>query len=438
MLDEVVTTQDFTSIDTLSQFLINANISRESLESLLERDNEMKKRNEILARHKSPISQLPNGKWYTRLDGRKIQRTKLKDLEDEVIRHYTSPEYTIRTLFHSFIERRKVEVEGTTWSKDLRYFNQYLDNSDIADIPLKELSIKDGYNFMKHCKEIKPDMTQKYWGNVSSSLNRFFQYAIDEEIMDRNPFEHLKPKRDFFQKNTPTREEDTVFTTFERDRICSLAEFDAKKRAKSESLGIVLSFNLGIRIGELCALKWGDIETTLRGNTIHIQREIISNTDEDGKVKGCKIVDHCKSISSDRVLILNQKAQTTLKLVKKMNEDNGISVNYDDFIFQRRYKGEYTFCTVRSYDSRIRRFCKEADMEVIKSNHDIRRTVCTTLYSEGMPLKLIQQYAGHSSMKQTMEYIRITENEIDTTQFLNKLCGDSSENSNIVKFRKKA
>lgn len=438
MLDEVKTTQDFTSKDALSQYLINDNISLESLDSLLERGNEMKKRIEILARHTSPISQLPNGKWYTRLNGRKIQRTKREDLEDEIIKFYTSPEYTIRTLFQSFIERRKIEVEGTTWSKDLRYFNQYLENSDIADIPLKEISIKDGYNFMQHCKEIKPDMTQKYWGNISSSLNKFFQYAIDEEIVDRNPFEHLQPKRDFFKKSTPTREEDTVFTAPERDRICALAELDAKKKAKSESLGIVLSFNSGIRIGELCALKWGDIETTLRGNTIHIQREIISDTDESGKVTGYKVVEHCKSLSSDRVLTLNSKAQSTLKLVRKMNEANGISVNYDDFIFQRRHNGEYTFCTVRSYDSRIRRFCRDAGMDVMKSTHDIRRTVCTTLYSEGMPLKLIQQYAGHSSIKQTMDYIRITDNEIDTTPFLDKLSGGSSEDNNIVMFRRNA
>ena len=77
-------------------------------------------------------------------------------------------------------------------------------------------------------------------------------------------------------------------------------------------------------------------------------------------------------------------------------------------------------------------------MDVMKSTHDIRRTVCTTLYSEGMPLKLIQQYAGHSSIKQTMDYIRITDNEIDTTPFLDKLSGGSSEDNNIVMFRRNA
>ena len=42
-------------------------------------------------------------------------------------------------------------------------------------------------------------------------------------------------------------------------------------------VGIVLLFDPGFRIGELCALKWGDIETGEAGNYNHLQRELISN-----------------------------------------------------------------------------------------------------------------------------------------------------------------
>jgi len=55
--------------------------------------------------------------------------------------------------------------------------------------------------------------------------------------------------------------------------------------------GFVLLFNLGIRDGELCGLKWKDITN----NKIHIRRQIVENTDLDGHKIGFKPVEHTKS-----------------------------------------------------------------------------------------------------------------------------------------------
>ena len=80
-------------------------------------------------------------------------------------------------------------------------------------------------------------------------------------------------------------------------------------------------------------------------------------------------------------------------------------------------------------------------MSVIKSPHDIRRTTLTNLYNAGMPLKKVQEFAGHSSLKQTMDYIRITDDDIETMQYIETLSIDQVkefEDSNIVKFRRNA
>lgn len=61
-------------------------------------------------------------------------------------------------------------------------------------------------------------------------------------------------------------------------------------------------------------------------------------------------------------------------------------------------------------------------MSVIKSQHDIRRTVLTNLHTKiGMPLRLIQHFAGHSSLKQTLEYIRISEDDDLSYDYLEAL-----------------
>ena len=63
----------------------------------------------------------------------------------------------------------------------------------------------------------------------------------------------------------------------------------------------------------------------------------------------------------------------------------------------------------------------QAGMSEAKSLHDIRRTVLTNLYYAGMPLKDIQKFAGHTSLQQTMDYIKIKEDDISTLSYLEAL-----------------
>ena len=162
---------------------------------------------------------------------------------------------------------------------------------------------------------------------------------------------------------------------------------------------------------------------------------MIEKTDENGKSDGYEIVPHCKTPAGDRRLLLNQTAKDTLELIKEINQKNGFDTDNDALIFQRVYKGEITSCTPRCFDDRIRTYCEKADMVVIKSCHDIRRTVITKLYANGMPLKNLQRFAGHASLQQTMDYIRFTEEDVNQGQYIETL-SDTSIGENVVLFKR--
>ena len=105
-----------------------------------------------------------------------------------------------------------------------------------------------------------------------------------------------------------------MFSQNEQLKVCALAEADAATTTKAEPLGIILLFNLGLRDGELCALKWGDIEISFKkAKYIHIQREMVTNVDENSKAHGFRILEHCKTPAGDRRLLLNSKAVETFK-----------------------------------------------------------------------------------------------------------------------------
>lgn len=362
------------------------------------------------------------------MGGRKIQRRHKKDIEDEIVKYYDSRYKTLRTIYPEYLEGRKIEVANTTWKKDVYNFNTYIENSKLGDTPLPNITLADGYTFLEHCKSLYPAMKSKYWHCIRGTLNSMFQYAIDRLYISNNPIHNLKPKKDFFAPATKTKDSDTVFSQSEMVAVTQLAEKDCESTGKSEPLGIIVLFNLGLRDGELCALKWRDIEFYRGKAYIHIQREMVAHIDDTGAAHGFEVLSHCKSEAGDRRIQLNDKAIDTFNRIKLINKANSLPTTDDDYIFLRHYKEEIKFCTPRSFDPRVRKYCRQAGMTVIKSPHDIRRTVLTNLYNVGMPLKKIQIFAGHSSLQQTMDYIRISEDDLDMLRYLNTL----SDNSNII------
>lgn len=383
---------------------------------------------ELLNQHTSPITLLPSGYYYTRLGGRKIQRRNKKDIEEEIVKYYDSRYKTLITIYPEYLESRKIEVANTTWKKDVYNFNTYVDNSKLGNISLSNITLADGYTFLDHCISVYPGMKHKYWHCIRGTLNSMFQYAIDRLYISNNPIHNLKPKKDFFAPATKTKDSDTVFSQSEMVAVTQLAEKDCESTGKAEPLGIIVLFNLGLRDGELCALKWRDIEFYRGKAYIHIQREMVAHIDDTGAAHGFEVLPHCKSEAGDRRIQLNDKAIDTFDRIKRLNTANSLPTTDDDYIFLRHHKGEIKFCTPRSFDPRLRKYCRQSGMTVIKSPHDIRRTVLTNLYNVGMPLKKIQIFAGHSSLQQTMDYIRISEDDLDMLRYLNTL----SDNSNII------
>ena len=412
------------------------NLSVTDIVSLVERLQESMRRKKVLSKHKTPITQLPSGAWYTRVEGKKVQRKTKEALEDYLVGVYEEKANTLETVYEGFVVRRKIEVSDTTWRKDLMHYEKFIKNSHLAAIPLEKITIDDGYDFVLHCLKVKPDLRKKYWDNISTTLNLMFQYAIDRGLIERNPLINVRPKSDLFAPPKKTRDGDTVFTRIEQAKVCQLAEEDAMEQHNALPLGVLLLFNLGLRDGELCALKWRDIEQDHRGKYIHVQREMVAKVLPDGKHDGNKIIEHCKTPAGDRRLHLNSKAIETLERIRQLNDDNSLPTGPDDFILLRKDKGEIVNGTPRGIYARLRKYCKAAGMSVVKSPHDVRRTVLTNLYTAHMPLKKIQEFAGHSSLKQTMDYIRISDDELDDMQFLETLSG-MGEDQKIIDFRGK-
>lgn len=372
-------------------------ISLTDVQKLVEREYKLK---ELKKKYNIKQGTGNDKRYYVMINGKRYRSTHLEDLLEMImtLTGENTNHDSINGLYENWKLYRQTSRANGTFKKDIDYYNRFIKNSPIANIPITSLTIDDAYTWFDYCCSVKPDMKEKYFKNVKGCLNSFIIYAQQKKLINQNPFEYFDVHKDNFAPKTIHKDEDDIFSDKEKDAIKSIA----LKEKDNKSLAIVLLFNLGIRDGELLALKWRDVSN----NTIHIQSEMVEICDKDGNHKGFKYVDHCKTVAGDRELLLNSEVQMVLRETRKYNMAKGFPISEDDYIFLRKRNGEIIPFTPRVVYSKLERLCKQANMSVIKSPHDIRRTVFTNLYYAGMPLKDIQKFAGHEDMAQTEKYIK--------------------------------
>lgn len=157
------------------------------------------------------------------------------------------------------------------------------------------------------------------------------------------------------------------------------------------SIGILLTLCTGLRIGELCALKFSDID--FENHVINISRTLqrIMVWNESGDENYTKVIETSpKSRSSRRTIPLYGFVEKWLKNASKIaNPDYYILTGNTKFIeprtFRNYYKGVIT----------------EAGVQNIKF-HGLRHTFATRLITSNVDFKTVSEILGHGDISMTL------------------------------------
>ncbi len=200
-------------------------------------------------------------------------------------------------------------------------------------------------------------------------------------------------------------------------KIITLNDYEIKtieKAAKNSNdikvFAILFVLFSGLRIGELCALQWKDID--IKNKIIHINKTLIrvKNKDTTNKNKTKIIIDSPKTQNSIRNIPINNAILPYLKKFQK---------NENCYFLT----GKNTFITTKKYYLFYLDFLKSLSIRKYKF-HILRHTFATRSLLCGVDIKSLSEILGHSSVKTTLDlYVHVTDSEklfqINKLTFLN-------------------
>ena len=153
--------------------------------------------------------------------------------------------------------------------------------------------------------------------------------------------------------------------------------------------GVIISLCTGIRIGELCALQWSDIDTESNIITINKTLQRIPNLKTNNKTK--VIIESPKSKASERQIPIPALLHEQLESIKPQTN----SPNYYVLTSSEKY------IEPSNYYVKYQHWLNECGIEN-HSFHALRHTFATRAIECGMDVKSLSEILGHSDVKVTL------------------------------------
>lgn len=243
-----------------------------------------------------------------------------------------------------------------------------------------------------HCQKVLNMLNEDHKKSTIKSYRilmcNIFDCAVENDLIEKNPVR--KSVRATGGKKTEVREALTV----EEQKIFLLG---AEKSVYYNEYAFVLQ--TGIRVGELTALKWSDVD--FKNRKLRIRRSA-SEIPKQGFVIG-----EPKTKSSYREIPLTKEAMNILCRQKEKNAQiKIIPIRYADYVFLNR---NGNLIQKAAYNQGIYTICNRLGMRRF-SIHLLRHTFATRCIENGMRPKTLQAILGHSKIEMTMNlYVHVTE-----------------------------
>ena len=272
----------------------------------------------------------------------------------------------------------------------------------LAQIKLKNVTRK---RYQDALINLKQGLAETTIIGVHTTGRMIFKKAIEYKIIKDDPTQYaIVPKK--VKTVEELEEEDEVVKYLEKEELSLFLKVAKEKGKENDYVTFLLLSYTGMRDGELCALKWKDID--LEAGTVSITKTLYNPTGNATKYKLLppKTKTSKRKISIDEVVIEEFKRHKARQNIIIMENRN---TYYDEgFIFAKETKQLGYPMNAYTIERHMRSFLKAAKLNTALTPHSLRHTHTSLLAEAGVSLPEIMERLGHKDAKTIIKVYRHT------------------------------
>ena len=335
--------------------------------------------------------------------GKRVKKTVYADTVSECMAKMKEQEYLIEknillskdplyVALYKWLETYKKPTLKQQSYERLERTIKNIENSSLGRMQYQSITTDN----IQHYLNMLNDMNYSYStiDKYYHVLNGFYKYISAKDNI-KNPMVFVvKPKKNIINKNTKE------IQWFDNEDIKKFINECKRKSVSSGKYkhynGLVYAANifLGLRIGELLALQWKDIN--FEKKYIHVYKTMTQfrNPEYNSKIKGSKkyimTVQNSTKTSFERIVPMSSHAEELLLEYKKTFD----YTNSNDYLISTRNKNTVD---VKSVNDCLKRIQEKAGTKVQNAaSHTLRHTCASLLFRSGTPVEVIAKILGHS------------------------------------------
>ncbi len=290
-------------------------------------------------------------------------------------------EKTFADVFELWMENNRIRLKGATLNKYQNIIDTHI-IPELGNYKLTQINATLINSFLTKKQESgringsKP-LAPSYVRSIVLVINAAINFAVKEGLCQplKTPINKpSEPKPDFVVLDFNEQKQLEQY-------LCTEITF--------ETVGILISLHTGLRFGEVCALRWEDVDFI--NCIIKVRHTVarVKNYDETVSQKSKLIIDTPKTKSSKRDIPISSVLFPILcGLYDKATSEFVLSDNA-------------SFMKPRTYEYRFHRLLNEVGIASVNF-HALRHTFATRCIEAGVDVKSLSEILGHANVSITL------------------------------------
>lgn len=290
----------------------------------------------------------------------------------EIASRFLSCRYiTVGKVYREWLNAVVNRVKESTLANYKNKFEKHI-LPEFGDIPCADLTAGRINAFIN--KKLADGLSASYVRDIFTVFKTMLKYAQEEYGFRLSLKNVTLPKAERKQVEKISDEQQKKLVAYLKGNM-SITAF-----------GILLSLYMGLRIGELCGLKWEDVD--FHNKILHIRRTVQRITSANGNRKTKIVISAPKSATSFREIAIPDMLMKYFEMFRD---------EADHFILSGTDKP----VEPRTMQYRYKKILQSAEVEN-HNYHKLRHTFATNSAEKGFNVKALSAVLGHSSVTLTL------------------------------------